>query len=173
VMVCEPQRSSHGRASLATSISSRSTASAGGTPGSSCICKGGRRAESAAPGGAPEEARAAPVAWHDAASARATLRRERAGRPRQQVGQDNCVSDRTLKLQIPRKPDAAQSSSARPVACEKNRSALVRRLISARDDPAKLRIRHLLSGMSDDRLLSLGLTAQDIVLVRGAASAPD
>ena len=106
-------------------------------------------------------------------TARATLRRERAGRPRQQVGQDNWLLRPDAETADPRKPDAAQSSSAHPVACEKNRSALVRRLVSAGDDPARLRIRHLLNGMSDDRLLSLGLTAQALVLLRGAASAPD
>jgi hypothetical protein len=65
-----------------------------------------------------------------------------------------------------------QSIPARPVGHEKSRSALVRRLVSARHDPAKRRIRHLLSDISDDRLLSFGLTAQDIVLLRGTPNAP-
>jgi Helix-turn-helix domain len=59
------------RSSLSPSVSARTAASAGATLGPSCICKwGGRRAEGAAQRGAPEEARAAPVAWHDAASGR-------------------------------------------------------------------------------------------------------
>jgi hypothetical protein len=65
-----------------------------------------------------------------------------------------------------------QNITARPVGCEESRSALVRRLVNARDDPAKHRIRHWLSEISDDRLLSVGLTAQDIVLLRGTPSAP-
>ena len=65
-----------------------------------------------------------------------------------------------------------QSIPVRPVGCDESRSALVRRLVNARDNPAQHRIRHWLSDISDDRLLSFGLTAQDIVLLRGTLSAP-
>jgi hypothetical protein len=54
---------------------------------------------------------------------------------------------------------------------QKSRSPLARRVVNAKDDPAKRRIRHWLSDISDDRLLSFGLTAQDIVHLRGARSA--
>ena len=47
------------------------------------------------------------------------------------------------------------------------KSALVRRLVRAIDDPAKQRIRRLLCELSDERLLAFGLTAQDIVQLRG------
>jgi hypothetical protein len=54
---------------------------------------------------------------------------------------------------------------------QKSRSPLARRVVNAKDDPAKRRIRHWLSDISDDRLLSFGLTAQDMVHLRGARSA--
>jgi hypothetical protein len=65
-----------------------------------------------------------------------------------------------------------QSIPARPVGYEKSQSALVRRLVSARDDPAKRRVHRWLSDISDDRLLSFGLTAQDIGILRGPPTAP-
>src|ERR1700730_290979 len=52
--------------------------------------------------------------------------------------------------------------------CRKARSSLVRRLVQARDDPAKQRIRRWLSDINDERLLSFGLTPEDIVLLRGS-----
>jgi hypothetical protein len=52
--------------------------------------------------------------------------------------------------------------------CRKSRSSLVRRLVQARDDPAKQRIRRWLSDIDDERLLSFGLTPDDIALLRGA-----
>src|SRR5262245_58095838 len=45
-------------------------------------------------------------------------------------------------------------------------SSLVRRLVLARDDPAKERIRRWLSAIDDDQLLSFGLTPLDIVILR-------
>jgi hypothetical protein len=48
------------------------------------------------------------------------------------------------------------------------RSSLVRRLVQANDDPAKQRIRRWLSEIDDERLLRFGLTAEDIVLLRGS-----
>lgn len=52
---------------------------------------------------------------------------------------------------------------ARPVA----RSNLVRRLVAAENDPAKQRIRALLANLGDERLSGLGLTPQDIAILRG------
>jgi len=50
----------------------------------------------------------------------------------------------------------------------RTRSGLVRRLVQANDDPAKQRIRRWLSEIDDERLLSFGLTPEDIVLLRGS-----
>jgi hypothetical protein len=61
-----------------------------------------------------------------------------------------------------------QSVPARPGRFRKARSSLVRRLIQARDDPAKQRIRRWLSDIDDERLLSFGLTPEDIALLRGS-----
>jgi hypothetical protein len=61
-----------------------------------------------------------------------------------------------------------QSIAKRPARCRKARSSLVRRLVQARDDPAKQRIRRWLSDINDERLLSLGLTPEDITLLRGS-----
>jgi hypothetical protein len=55
-----------------------------------------------------------------------------------------------------------------PAGCRKARSSLVRRLIQAKDDPAKQRIRRWLSDINDERLLGFGLTPEDIALLRGA-----
>jgi hypothetical protein len=44
----------------------------------------------------------------------------------------------------------------------------MRRLVQARDDPAKQRIRRWLSDINDERLLSFGLTPEDIALLRGS-----
>ena len=55
----------------------------------------------------------------------------------------------------------------RPIADQKVKSRLVRRLVSAGDDPAKQRIRRLLVAIDDERLLSSGLTPDDIVALRG------
>ena len=46
----------------------------------------------------------------------------------------------------------------------------MRRLVLARDDPAKERIRQWLSAMDDDRLMSFGLTPLDIVILRSATA---
>jgi hypothetical protein len=61
-----------------------------------------------------------------------------------------------------------QSIAKRPARCRKARSSLVRRLVQAKNDPAKQRIRRWLSDISDERLLSLGLTPEDIALLRGS-----
>jgi hypothetical protein len=65
-----------------------------------------------------------------------------------------------------------EQSVGKPTArCRKTRSSLVRRLVQAGDDPAKQRIRRWLSDIDDKRLLSFGLTPQDIALLRGSPSA--
>jgi hypothetical protein len=61
-----------------------------------------------------------------------------------------------------------QSIAKRPARCRKTRSSLVRRLAQAKDDPAKQRIRRWLSDISNERLLNLGLTPEDIALLRGS-----
>jgi hypothetical protein len=50
---------------------------------------------------------------------------------------------------------------------KKGGSSLVRRLVGARDDPAKQRIRVWLSEIDDERLLNFGLSVEDIALLRG------
>ena len=64
-----------------------------------------------------------------------------------------------------------QSIAKRPARCRKARSNLVRRLVQARDEPAKQRIRRWLNDINDERLLSFGLTPEDIALLRGSRSA--
>jgi hypothetical protein len=64
-----------------------------------------------------------------------------------------------------------QSIAQRPARCRKPRSGLVRRLVQAGDDPGKQRIRRWLGEISDERLLSLGLTPEDIALLRGSRGA--
>ena len=46
-------------------------------------------------------------------------------------------------------------------------SSLVRRLVQAQDDPAKRRIRGWLTDLDDAQLLSLGLSSEDIAVLRG------
>jgi hypothetical protein len=55
-----------------------------------------------------------------------------------------------------------------PARGRRARSSLVRRLVQANDDPAKQRIRRRLSDIDDERLLSFGLTPEDIVPLRGS-----
>ena len=62
------------------------------------------------------------------------------------------------------RPGVAALPSALPSA----RSSLVRRLVAARDDPAKRRIREWLANLGDERLSGLGLTPQDILVLRAA-----
>jgi hypothetical protein len=59
----------------------------------------------------------------------------------------------------------AVRAAARPIAG----SSLVRRLVLAKDDPAKQRIRARLSDIDDERLFCLGLTSEDIAALRGTA----
>jgi hypothetical protein len=61
-----------------------------------------------------------------------------------------------------------QDIIARPAERLKVRSSLVRRLVQAQDDPAKQRIRMWLKDLDDEKLSGLGLTQEDIVVLRGA-----
>jgi hypothetical protein len=60
-----------------------------------------------------------------------------------------------------------QNMAKRPPGCRKARSRLVRRLVQAKDDPAKQRIRRWLSDIKDEQLLGVGLTTEDIGLLGG------
>jgi hypothetical protein len=55
----------------------------------------------------------------------------------------------------------------------KARSGLVRRLIAAREDVAKQRVRAWLAAIDDERLLRFGLTPEDIIVLRGIQRSPD
>jgi len=63
-----------------------------------------------------------------------------------------------------------QGFTARPATRPSAVSSLVRRLVRAKDDPGKQRIRAQLSGIDDARLVCLGLTSEDIAALRGTAS---
>ena len=64
-----------------------------------------------------------------------------------------------------------QGINASPVRRPIAGSSLLRRLVLAKDDPAKQRIRAWLSEIDDERLVSLGLTSIDIAALRGTAGA--
>jgi uncharacterized protein YjiS (DUF1127 family) len=59
-----------------------------------------------------------------------------------------------------------QGRAARPASCLQARSSLVRRLSQAQDDPGKQRIRAWLRELDDKQLSSLGLTPEDIHVLR-------
>jgi hypothetical protein len=59
-----------------------------------------------------------------------------------------------------------QGMAARPARHLQARSSLVRRLVRARNDPAKERIRAWLRALDDGQLSSLGLTPEDISVLR-------
>jgi hypothetical protein len=65
-----------------------------------------------------------------------------------------------------------QSVAVSPIARQKSGSSLVRRLVQAKDDPAKQRIRTSLSNIDDGKLSNLGLTSEDIATLRGTLSLP-
>jgi hypothetical protein len=65
-----------------------------------------------------------------------------------------------------------QDIAALPAGRQTAGSSLVRRLVRAKDDPAKQRIRAQLSAIDDERLSCLGLTSEDIAALRGTASPP-
>src|SRR5215467_13649486 len=62
-----------------------------------------------------------------------------------------------------------QDIAVRPAGRAMPGSGLVRRLVRAKDDPAKQRIRTQLSEIDDERLFGLGLTSEDIAALRGTA----
>jgi uncharacterized protein YjiS (DUF1127 family) len=59
-----------------------------------------------------------------------------------------------------------QGMAASPAGCLKAKSSLVRRLIQAQDDPGKQRIRAWLRELDDEQLSSIGLTREDINVLR-------
>jgi len=59
-----------------------------------------------------------------------------------------------------------QDITARPVERLKGQSSLVRRLVQAQNDPAKQRIRVWLNDLDDEKLSGIGLTPEDIVVLR-------
>ena len=59
-----------------------------------------------------------------------------------------------------------QGMAARPARHLQARSGLVRRLVQAQDDPGKQRIRAWLRELDDEQLSSLGLTPEDIHVLR-------
>jgi uncharacterized protein YjiS (DUF1127 family) len=59
-----------------------------------------------------------------------------------------------------------QGMAARPARCLQARSSLVRRLSHAQDDPGKQRIRAWLRELDDEQLSSLGLTPEDMHVLR-------
>jgi len=61
---------------------------------------------------------------------------------------------------------------ATPPQSKQSGSALVRRLISAGDDPARRRLRELLGAIHDKPLLEFGLDADDIARLRGLGDKP-
>ena len=66
-----------------------------------------------------------------------------------------------------------QGVAIRSAGCSTAGSSLVRRLVRAKDDPAKQRIRSWLGNMKDGQLLSLGVTSEEIAALRGTAGTPD
>ena len=66
-----------------------------------------------------------------------------------------------MTIQFPRR-----GMAARPAKALKARSSLVRRLVRAHDDPGKQRIRAWLRELDDEQLASLGLTLEDILVLR-------
>jgi hypothetical protein len=65
-----------------------------------------------------------------------------------------------MTIQFPRKDVAASR-------LVKSGSSLVRRVVQAQDDPAKQRIRAWLGALDNEQLSSLGLTSEDIAVLRG------
>ena len=66
-----------------------------------------------------------------------------------------------MTIQFPR-----QGMAARPARCLQARSSRVRRLSQAQDDPGKQRIRAWLRELDDEQLAGLGLTPEDIHVLR-------
>jgi hypothetical protein len=64
-----------------------------------------------------------------------------------------------------------QGMAALPASFKGPKSSFVRRLLAARDDPAKARVLSWLREIDDERLAGFGLTAEDIALLRGQSAA--
>ena len=60
-----------------------------------------------------------------------------------------------------------QGMAAIPTTAPVAKSSFVRRLLKARDDAAKRRVRAWILEIDDDRLVGFGLTPEDIALLRG------
>jgi hypothetical protein len=82
--------------------------------------------------------------------------------PRADVGH-LCNEIRRLSMTI---QFSRRGMAARPARALKARSSLVRRLFRAHDDPGKQRIRAWLRELDDEQLVSLGLTPEDILVLR-------
>ena len=54
----------------------------------------------------------------------------------------------------------------------KAKSSLVRRLVAAKEDPGKQRIRAWLAELNDEQLSGIGLTSEDITILRGDRARP-
>jgi hypothetical protein len=65
-----------------------------------------------------------------------------------------------------------QDIAVRPAGRAIAGSGLVRRLVRAKDDPAKQRIRAQLSEIDDEQLFGIGLTSEDVAALRGTATPP-
>jgi len=62
--------------------------------------------------------------------------------------------------------------TAARVGFPKAKSSLIRRLVTAENDRGKQRVRAWLTELDDERLSGLGLTSDDIAILRGAAIVP-
>ena len=60
-----------------------------------------------------------------------------------------------------------QGMAALPLNVRRGQSSFVRRLVNARNDPAKARVRAWLLDLDDQRLAGFGLTPDDIAILRG------
>ena len=65
-----------------------------------------------------------------------------------------------------------QGMAALPANFARPRSSFVRRLLRAREDAVKQRVRTWLMGLDDERLLGFGLAPEDIALLRGFSDHP-
>lgn len=59
-----------------------------------------------------------------------------------------------------------QGLAVRPVQHVRGGSSLVRRIVNAKDDPGKQRVRDWMRAIDDERLSAFGLTPEDIALLR-------
>jgi hypothetical protein len=64
-----------------------------------------------------------------------------------------------------------QGMAALPASFRRPKSSFVRRLVAAKDDPAKARVLRWLAEIDDKRLAGFGLTPEDIAILRGPSAA--